>query len=522
MQIKVIAPKEQKKKKIKVCAYCRVSTDSSEQENSLDNQRDYYESKIRSNPSYEFVDVYYDFGISGFKEMRPGFQKMIDDAKQGKIDLILTKSISRISRNTYLMLKTVRELQSIGVGIFFELQNMNTLSGEGELLLSIYSAFAQAESDTYSQNAYMTYKRKFQEGIPAVRIEQCFGYRLNEKGELVFDELQIFIVRKIFRLAAEGINPNRISTYLNENHFYTGSGKKWSCCAIQRILRNEIYKGDVMMQKTCLDANRKRHQNMGQMDRYYLADNHKAAVSEELWETVQDILDANLKQNRKKKGPRKMGGNSHNTYPLTGMLYCPYCGSMLHHRVSNQGKQTYWVCGKKIKKGANACPGISIPEEVADELIVDEPSIVKIKEDELGRKSYYTILKAEYEAKRSCPYKVKKSNHRYSHSTYPLSGKLYCSKCKTVMHHQIAWNGKEFWWCGRRVKKGADACEGIRVPADIVDSWNITEEVYVTEGVDENGESSYRYQSKYEIDKNSAEHEKETEGGSILPSIHGA
>ncbi len=399
------------------------------------------------------------------------------------------------------MLKTVRELQSIGVGIFFELQNMNTLSGEGELLLSIYSAFAQAESDTYSGNAYMTYNRKFNEGIPAVRIGECFGYRLDGNGEIVFDEKEVFIVRKMFRLAAEGIRPNRISTYLNDNQLLTGTGNRWSCGTVLRVLRNEIYKGDVMMQKTYLDADRKRHKNEGQKDRYYIADNHKAAVSKELWASVQEMLDDRIFEAEKGKVPRKMGGNSHNTYPLSGMLYCPHCGSMLHHRVSNQGKQTYWICGRKIKKGSNQCIGVSIPEEIADELIVDEPSVVMVNEDELGRKAYYTVPKTEYEAKRNCPYKVRKTKNKYSHSTYPLSGKLYCGKCGTVMHHQWGWKGKEFWWCGKRVKHGASACEGVRIASEIADSWNITEEVYVMEGVDENGKSSYSYQSKYESDK---------------------
>ena len=146
MEIQVIKPRsEQEDKKLRVCAYARVSTDADEQENSLENQMATYEDLIKANPAYEFVGMYHDFGISGFKERRPGYQKMMHDCRAGKIDLIITKSVSRFARNTVTLLKSVRELKSLGVGIYFELQNINTLSSEGEVMLTIIAAFAQAE-----------------------------------------------------------------------------------------------------------------------------------------------------------------------------------------------------------------------------------------------------------------------------------------------------------------------------------------------------------------------------------------
>ena len=160
MKIKVIKPKtETELKRKRVCAYVRVSTDSLEQEDSLDNQSAYFADYIRSNPAWEFAGIYADQGISGFKENRPQFQKMIADARAGKIDLIIVKSVSRFARNTETVLKFSRELKSIGVGIFFELQNINTLSGPGELMLTIIAAFAQAESQGASDNANLTYRQ---------------------------------------------------------------------------------------------------------------------------------------------------------------------------------------------------------------------------------------------------------------------------------------------------------------------------------------------------------------------------
>ena len=159
MQIQVISPtKATTRKKLRVCAYVRVSTDSMEQEDSLENQKTYYNSYISKNPQWKMVGIYADRGISGFKENRPQFLKMIDDARSGKIDLIVVKSVSRFARNTETVLKFSRELKSIGVGIFFELQNINTLSGSGELMLTFIASFAQAESEGASANYYVIYR----------------------------------------------------------------------------------------------------------------------------------------------------------------------------------------------------------------------------------------------------------------------------------------------------------------------------------------------------------------------------
>lgn len=183
MEIHVIEPKMNTFNKLRVCAYCRVSTEEEEQANSLENQMEHYEEEIRSNPSYEFAGIYHDFGISGFKENRPGFQKMLQAARDHEIDLIITKSVSRFCRNTDTLLKAVRELKDLGVGVIFELQHINTLATSGEILLTVLAAFAQAESENYSALGKMVYTRKYEAGIPVQYLERSFGYDHGPSGE---------------------------------------------------------------------------------------------------------------------------------------------------------------------------------------------------------------------------------------------------------------------------------------------------------------------------------------------------
>ena len=182
MEIQVIEPKFDTFRKLRVCAYCRVSTEEEEQENSLDNQIEHYEAEIKANPGYEFAGIYRDFGISGFKENRPGFQEMLQAARNHEIDLIITKSVSRFCRNTDTLLKAVRKLKELGVGVVFELQHISTLSESGEVMLTVLAAFAQAESENYSALAKLVYTRKYQAGIPVQYLERSFGYKIGANG----------------------------------------------------------------------------------------------------------------------------------------------------------------------------------------------------------------------------------------------------------------------------------------------------------------------------------------------------
>ena len=413
MRIKVIKPTAAaERKRLKVCAYVRVSTDSDEQEDSLDNQTAYFRNFITANPSWEFVGIYADQGISGFKESRPQFQRMIADAKAGKIDLIIVKSVSRFARNTETVLKFSRELKSIGVGIFFQLQNINTLSGAGELMLTVIAAFAQAESEGASDNAKLTYKRKFSSGIPVSGLERTFGFSQGADGGITVNEEQANTVRLIFDLAAQGVWPSKIRAYLNGNNIPNGTDTEWSDSRIFRILHNTAYKGDLILQKTYLDSRRKRHKNNGQADQWYIAENHPAIIPPERWDAVQEVLASRSQQLAPKPTEKPTERrSSHQRYPLTGKLFCPLCGATLVHRWSNGGKQEYWTCRTNIKVSAAACPGVSIPAEIANGWgEITEPITVIGYKDEYGMKHFTAYPKDEYEASEECPYTKKGLN----------------------------------------------------------------------------------------------------------------
>lgn len=400
MRIKVIKPtKAVHQQKKKVCAYVRVSTDSLQQEDSLENQTTYFKGFITANPEWEFVGIYSDQGISGYKENRPGFQKMIEDARAGNIDLIVVKSISRFARNTETVLKFTRELKSIGVGIFFEIQNINTLSGAGELMLTILAAFAQAESEGASANAKMTYKRKFESGIPAHGLESTFGYKANAQGDIVVDEEKAAVVRQMFDLAEQGIWPSKIKQYLNKNGVPGCAGGDWDDTAVFRVLHNVSYKGDLILQKTYRDSRRKQRKNEGQVDQWYIAENHQPIVPPKQWDKVQEILRKRSEHLQKPAPPKPdKPRSSRNTYPLSNLIYCPICGEKLIHKWG-KGKNEYWACKTNLKVGKDACKGIWLPSEVANDWgEITEPIVAVQYEDEYGMRRFTAYPKDEYDA----------------------------------------------------------------------------------------------------------------------------
>ena len=238
--------------------------------------------------------------MTGSKAKRTGFQNMLADARKGKFDLIITKSISRFARNTAIVLEYVRELKSLGIGIFFEEQNINTLSEDGELMLSVLSSFAQEELRSMSGNMKWSIQRRFKQGILKMDTKHFLGYDMNEYGELSINEEQAKIVRQIFDMYLNGLSTEAIAKRLNEESVPTMRGGKWAAVTIGGILKNEKYKGDCILQKYYSPEINKKLRNNGDVTSYYIEDDHPAIVSREIWNKAQQIM-------AERKAKRKIG-----------------------------------------------------------------------------------------------------------------------------------------------------------------------------------------------------------------------
>ena len=362
MRIKVIKPKKDAApKRLRVCAYVRVSAATEELEESLEAQMDHFQTLITSKQEWEFVGLYVDNGISGFQNKRPGFQSMMKDARAGKLDFILVKSVSRFARNTETLLKATRELKSLGIGVYFELQKINTLTVSGELMLSIKAAFAQGESDSGRDLMKMAIRHRFEKGIPSSRTRTTYGFRPAKDGGIVVDEKCADTVRMIYDLAEQGVWYSKIRAKLNKIGIPSPTGTLWNDGQIADMLHNVMYKGDLLLQKSYKDENRQTCRNEGQVQSWYVHDDHEAIISSEQWERVQQVLAARSAGIAEAKERRKAASAHHEhvgRYPLTGLLYCPHCGAVLHHKWCNNGRDEYWVCSTNIKKRASSCKGI--------------------------------------------------------------------------------------------------------------------------------------------------------------------
>ena len=492
MKIQVIEPTKESLKRLRVCAYCRVSTIEEEQENSLENQKVHYEELIRSNAAYEFAGIYYDFGVSGFKEDRPGFQRMLEDARAGEIDLIITKSISRFARNTDTLLKAVRELKGLGIGVFFELQRVNTLTSSGELMLTVMGAFAQAESENYRKLAQMVYVRKYSAGIPVQHLEKSYGYAVNEKGEYIPDPEEAPWIKKIFELCADGYNLAQITRFLNDKGVKTKNGRMFSESLVKQILENEIYAGDYIMHKHFVNDERHLVRNNGEVDAWYVRHDHVPLVRRSLWDAAHKRLE---ERGDYLATGSVVGALDQETYPYKNQIFCAECGSPLYRRVYSNGNRVNWGCSGQKRHTKSFCIGINVPDCVIRGW-GDIPGNIFIRKevDDLGKETYKYVRESTWRKSHRKKEPVKNAPS-ITEENYPYKKYLHCAECGSVLTRHIqGTNKKVVWICSRYKRKGKAFCSGVRVPDEVVRraSAKITQDIYIRKGSG-HGETGYSY-----------------------------
>lgn len=344
-KIDKIQPSKAAKRKLRVAAYCRVSTDSDAQLESLETQKMHYENYINSRDDWEFAGLYFDEGITGTKaDKRPKLMRLIDDCKAKKIDFVITKSISRFSRNTTDCLSLVRILLNLNIPVYFEKENINTGSMESELFLSILSGLAEGESTSISENNKWGIKKRFENGTYKLGYVP-YGYRW-ENGEIIVDPEQAVIVKRIFSELLAGKGTDAIAKSLNSENVPTKKGGRWTSTSIRGILTNEKYTGDCIFQKTYTDSNFNRHRNDGQLDQYYVTDHHEAIISHEDF----DAAAALIEQRANEKGILRGSDKYQQRYAFSGKIICGECGDTFRRRIhsSTYGKYPAWVCNTHL------------------------------------------------------------------------------------------------------------------------------------------------------------------------------
>ena len=348
--------------KKRVAAYCRVSTDSEEQLNSYEAQKSYYTQKIEESSDWEMAEIYADEGISGTSmKKRTEFKKMITACKRGHIDLIITKSLSRFARNTVDCLETVRLLKANGIGVYFEKENINTLTESSEFLITLFSGFAQAESESLSKNVAWGWRKSAEAGNVYFQYKRMLGYRKGTDGqpEIVPEEAKI--IRRIYRRYLAGCSLGQIKQELEQDNIPTAQKvERWSSAVIHNILTNEKYMGDALLQKTYITdcISKKVKKNMGERPMYYVENNHPAIIPRETFDQVQKEM---TRRSSKRKVLQKSGktelGKYSGKYALTELLVCGECGSP-YKRVTwarNGKKRIVWRCVSRLEFGTKYC-----------------------------------------------------------------------------------------------------------------------------------------------------------------------
>lgn len=340
------------KPKLRVAAYCRVSTDSDEQATSYDAQVEHYSNFIQKNEEWEFAGIFADDGISGTNtKKREEFNRMISECMEGHIDMIITKSISRFARNTLDCLRYIRQLKEKNIPVFFEKENINTMDSKGEVLLTIMASLAQQESESLSKNVKMGMQFRFQKGEVQVNHNRFMGYTKDEDGHLIIEPAEAEIVKRIYREYLQGASLKQIGDGLMADGILTGAGKpKWRPESVKKILKNEKYIGDALLQKTyTVDVlTKKRVKNNGIVPQYYVENSHEPIIPRDLYMQVQEEM---LRRSNLHSGTNRKKRVYSSKYALSSIVCCSKCGE-IYRRVAwnNHGKRsTVWRCVNRVE-----------------------------------------------------------------------------------------------------------------------------------------------------------------------------
>ena len=354
----------------RVAAYCRVSTDREEQEHSFETQKAMYTEMIMMKPTWQMAGIYADEGITGtVAKKRPGFMKMIEDCRKGKIDMIVTKSVSRFSRNNLDCLMYVRELKQLGIPIIFEKEGINTIQVSSELLLTLFGALSQAESESISMNVKLGIRQSLKNGNVRFSYKTFLGYRKGADGQPEIVPEQADIVRRIYNYFLAGATYLEIAKRLTEENVPTmGGGSRWFSERIKSILKNEKYKGDALLQKTYItDPISKRvKKNNGELPMYYVENSHPAIIERRVFDKVQEEIARRAgKKKVKQTGTKTELGRYSGKYALTELLYCGECGTPYRRCTwSRDGKKKIvWRCVSRLDYGKKYCKNSPSVEE---------------------------------------------------------------------------------------------------------------------------------------------------------------
>ena len=405
-----VIPKFKQRKR--VAAYVRVSVDKETMLHSFAAQASYYKELISKHNDWELIDVYADYGISGTKVNRPEFNRMIDDCRDGKIDMIITKSISRFARNTALLLATIRELKALRVDVYFEEQNMNSLSEQGELVLTLLASMAEAEAKSMSMNVKWRVDKTFMQG-EVYSTTRFYGYDIIDK-KFIINKEQAKVVKKIFQMALDGLGYIKIVEILNREGIKSPTEKRWTNNSLERILKEDTYTGRLTLQKTYRTEKKTKERNKGELRKYVVENDHEAIVDIDTFNKVQELI-----KSRRSYPTKENKGNN----IFKGLVRCSVCGACFQ-RKKRYGYDLYdWVCWNYLyaTKGER-CKSVRIPESILIEktkeaLGIDEVTkeIVKEKLKSIVAHSDRVLEFVFYDGtKKSIPWELKSRKFSWS------------------------------------------------------------------------------------------------------------